>query len=119
MSYNQKPTQFRIACGNGGCFGPALRPVLTEEIGEVSFLPDTRYLLLKLQSPTLYQTDSIEYLLVTPRYAGISLEDLRARGGTVGIARVLPHVVVDPSKGFTKDEIEYFAIGDCTLVEAE
>ena len=113
MSQHNVPRRFRVSCGAGGCFGPALSPVLTEELGEVSFLPDTRYLLLKLVQPTLYRNDQLEYLLVAPRYTGTSIEELRTHRCVVGIARVLPHVAVDLLKGLKKEEVDYFAIGDC------
>ena len=60
MSQSNNLLKFLVSCGAGGCFGPALSPVLTEELGEVSFLSDTRYLLLKLVQPTLYQNDQLE-----------------------------------------------------------
>jgi len=113
MSQSNSLLKFQVSCDAGGCFGPALPPMMTEEIGEVGFLSDTRYLLLKLVQPTLYQNDQLEYLLVAPRYTGTSLEELRTHRCVVGIARVLPHVAVDLLKGLKKEEVDYFAIGDC------
>lgn len=117
MSHNQQPLRFRVLCGNGNCFGPALPPILTEEVGEVSYLSDTRYLLLKTLRPVSYLNDQIDYVVISSRYAGTSLEDLRAQGGAVGVARVRPNVHVDLNKELQKDEVEYIAIGKCELVE--
>ncbi len=73
MAPSNSPLKFRVLCGDGSCFGPALRLLMTEEIGEVSYLPDTRYLLLKLLEPARYQNDVIEYVLVLARCGGTSL----------------------------------------------
>jgi hypothetical protein len=117
MSQSNSSRMFRISCGAGGCFGPELRPMTAEEIGECSFLPGTQYLLLKLQQPASYRNDLIEYVLVSPRHTGTSLENLRAQGGVVAITRVLPNVSVDIGKEFKTEEVDYFAVGDCKPVE--
>lgn len=117
MSDNQQPLRLRVLCGGGDCFGPALAPFTIEEIGEVPFLSDSRYLLLKTLRPVSYQSDQIEYVVISPRYAGTSLEEIRSQGGTVGVARVRPNVQVDLSKGLQKDEVEYIAVGTCEVVE--
>ncbi len=117
MADNQQPLRLRILCGGGDCFGPALAPFTTEEIGEVPFLSDSRYLLLKTLRPVSYQGEQVEYVLISPRYAGTSLEEIRNQGGTVGVARVRPNVQVDLNKGLQKDEVEYIAIGRCELVK--
>ncbi|MBM4258717.1 MAG: hypothetical protein FJ147_22805 [Deltaproteobacteria bacterium] len=118
MQHSNGPRTFRISCSTGNCFGPVLRPMIAEELGEVSFLPDTRYLLLKLVSPASYQDDPLEYLVVTPRYVGVSIPELRTQRCVVGIGRVLPHVTVDIHQGLKKEDVDYFAIGDCEPVEA-
>ena len=116
MSQSNSSCKFRISCGAGGCFGPELRPMTAEEIGECSFLPGTHYLLLKLQQPASYRNDLIEFVLVSPRYTGTSLENLRTQGGVVAIIRVLPNVNVDIGKEFKTQEVDYFAAGDCKPV---
>ena len=87
-----------------------------EEIGECSFSPGTQYLLLKLQQPASYRNELIEYVHVSPRYTGTSLENLRTQGGVVAITCVLPHVSVDIGKEFKTEEVDYFAVGDCKPV---
>ena len=110
MSQSNSSLKFRISCGAGECFGPELRPMTAEEIGECSFLSGTHYLLLKLQQPASYRNELIEFVLVSPRYTGTSLENLRTQGGVVAITRVLPNVSADIGKEFKTQEVDYFAV---------
>jgi hypothetical protein len=55
-------------------------------------------------------------VLVSPRYTGTSLENLRTQGGVVAITRVLPNVSADIGKEFKTQEVDYFAVGDCKPV---
>jgi len=74
-------------------------------------------LLLKTLRPVSYQSDQIEYVVISPRYVGTSLEEIRSQGGAVGVARGRPKVQVDLSKGLQKEDVDYIAIGKCEPVE--
>ena len=105
---------YELSGGDEGAYGPVFGPVLADEIGEVES-EGSSYLILHLQTPIQYEGDNIEYLLVSPRYTGDTLEKLRKEGCTVGVGRVLPDKEEEVQQaGVSSSTAEYWSIGTCT-----
>lgn len=112
-----KPNIYKVNGGDGGCYGPNFGPVNAQEIAEVAS-DGTSYLLLKLEAPIKHEQDVIDYIVVSPRYVGDSLDKLRQRGCHVGVSRVLPNQEkAVRTAGVSEATVEYWAIGVCTPIE--
>lgn len=109
---------FKIAGGDGACYGPRFGPVLTEAVGEVPSA-EGGHILLRLTEPLQIEETTIEFLAVRPRYVGVTLADISTHGGTVGIWRVLPGKRIAFGVGINADNSEYWSIGTCTNVRAQ
>src|SRR5687768_2008669 len=110
--------KYLLSGGDGGAYGPVFGPTAAEEMGEIAFLPDGRYLLLKVLDPLTIKKDRVEYLLISPRHQGNTIESLRTEECAVGIGRVLPGKLVNKAKGLGKDDVEYFAVGQSKPIAA-
>ena len=51
--------------------------MLAQEVSEVKDRSEKKYLLLKLETPVKTQENTIEYFLVSPRYTGNTIENIR------------------------------------------
>ena len=103
--------KYLISGGDGGAYGETFGPVLAEEVGEVPFLQDSRYLLLKVLDRLVVNGSQVEYILVSPRYQGDSIESMRTKECVIGVGRLLPGNPVDLKRGFKRSDVEYFAVG--------
>lgn len=90
--------------------------VEVELIGEVDG-PDAEnwsssYLLLKVIRPFTFNGEVAERLVAAPRYEGESLKSISRKGGTVGVARVLPGKSIGPGQRLLTGDIHYCIIGE-------
>ena len=102
-----EPWNFEIPVG-GNVF-------LVQGIGLVSG-PDSpnwqgEYFLVELDSPFEFEKELVQYLILSPRYVGETIEDVQNKKCTIGIARVKPEYNISIGQKFSKNEIEYCAIG--------
>ncbi len=111
------PKTYKLAGGDGGCYGPDFGPVLAKEFQELK-ADGTTYLMLKLVEPIQHENDQIDFFVVSPRYAGDTLKKLRGKGCHVGIGRVLPEQEqAVQTEGISTKTVEYWAIGMCSPAE--
>lgn len=104
---------YELAGGDGGAYGPVFGPIRATEVKLVTS-GQQEYLLLRLMSPIQYKRDAIEYLVVSPRHAGDTIDKLRQETCTVGVGRVLPDKENEIEiSGVTAANVEYWSIGIC------
>ena len=72
-----KTHTFIIGAGDNGSYGPMYGPVLADEICIIKKTGNPFYY---LNFTLRYDTDLIEYYVVSPRYKGYSLNDLFVLG---------------------------------------
>lgn len=108
-----KPKQYEIIGGDDDTWGPRFGPVIADDAGEISGLSGGRFILLHLVKPFQHTGENVEFLVVSPRYEGFTLNDIREKGCFVAIGRILPGKKIDKQKGFSKDDADYFSIGVC------
>ncbi len=114
-----KKGKYKLSGGDGGCYGPLFGPITAEEIGKVIDSNKKEYMALHLDEHIIYNNKKIEYLVITPRYAGDTIEKLKLKGCTVGVAIVLPNMLKNLfSNGMSNENIEYWAIGECMPLKA-
>lgn len=71
----------------------------------------SEYLLLEVIEPFVINNEKIKYIIVSPRYKGDTLNTIQEKECTVGIARFLPGFEISVGSQFSKEMIDYFAIG--------
>lgn len=99
-------------------WGKRLGPLLAEEVRELVGTNDDIGLLLRPIDPLHYKQTIIEYLVVSPRYSGDSLNTLREEGCFAGIGRSLPGKEIELKEGiWNPDNTEYIAIGLCKPIK--
>ena len=109
------PSRYRLRVSDGA-HGPGDVPLLGIEDGGTikgPALPNWQdeALLGILGGPLRWRDTIVNFVIVTPRYAGTSLADVRKGGGIVGVGRVLhgsdprQWQVVDPA------QVEYWGAG--------
>ena len=110
---------YKLEGGDGGAYGPEFGPVLADEVRIIEAEEGgNSYLMLKLQEPIQYESDQINYFVVSPRYVGDSLKKLRQKGCIVGVGRVLPgQEAAVQEKGVSNETVEYWSIGSCTPMQ--
>ena len=102
--------RFRLAGGDGAFYGAAFGPVYAEEKGLVSD-SGREFLLLKLESPIVADDGRIEYVLVSPRYVGDTLEKLKRSECVVAVWRVRSDKKRTPAKELFRKNSEYWSVG--------
>ena len=109
--------RFTIAGGDDGCYGPRFGPVTAIEVGLFGS-EATACLVIRLAEPVQEGSEHFEFLAIRPRYTGVTFEELRANGGTVGVSLVLPGKDFSIREGLSTENSKYWAIGTCTPSEA-
>ena len=113
-----QPKQYEIVGGDDDTWGSRFGPVIAEEVGEIELVGFSGYrlVLLHLLKPFLVDGENVEFLVVSPRYSGFTLNDIRERGCFVAISRILPGKQIDMQKGLSKGDIASLSIGVCKPV---
>ncbi len=109
--------RYTIAGGDDGCYGPSFGPVSANEVG-VFGSEGTACLVIQLAEPVQEGSEQFQFLALRPRYAGGTFQDLRVKGGTVGVSLVLPGKESSIREGLSTENSKYWAIGTCTPSEA-
>lgn len=108
---------YELAGGDGGSYGPIFGPVIADEVGEVGLREGGRYLLLELRSPLSFEGRPVSHVVITPRYVGDTLDNVRTGETTVGIGLVLLDPV-DLAKALERGDVHHYAVGVSTPVPA-
>ena len=108
--------KYEVAGGDGGPYGAVFGPLIGEEIEEIHG-PQNDYLLLKLSPPLVVESTTTDYMLVSPRYKGDTLKKLKRKGCAVGVFRVLAGKQEDVRNGVSRENVDYWAVGDCKPVK--
>ena len=108
--------QFEISGGDGGAYGPVFGPVIGKEISEIHG-PKNDYLLLELSEPLVAEDMTTNFMVISPRYRGDKIKKIRKKRCTVGVFRVLPGKEDDVKQEVTKDNVDYWAVGDSKPIE--
>lgn len=109
--------RYTIAGGDDGCYGPSFGPVSATEVGLFGS-EGKACLVIRLAESLQEGTEHIQFLALRPRYVGVTFEELRAKGGTVGVSLVLPGQESSVREGLSDKNSRYWAIGSCTPSEA-
>ena len=72
---------------------------------------DSRFLLLRATSPFEIDGEQVKLVVASPRYSGDTLDSVSSVGGTVGVARVLPHATVIPGGFIETTDVQCCIIG--------
>lgn len=120
MKHHTEPSRYRLGLADG-CYEPG-------DIGEMTVLglglikgPDLpnwqrEGFLVQCLDPTIYRGQALRYLVLSPRYATDSLSRIRAQGGVVGVARMLPGTYAETPRSFEPHQVEYWAIGVLSIL---
>jgi hypothetical protein len=112
--------QYKLSLGDGE-YGPG-------DVGEITVVDEgtvpgpnspnwqPEYLLVKCLAPTSYRGKELKYLVLSPRYKGATLTDIRREGGVVAVGRVLPGIFTTRPQAFAANEVEYWAVGNIVPV---
>lgn len=111
-----KMKRYAIVGGDDDTWGPRFGPVIADEMGSISSFDGEFFILLHLLEPLQEHGDKVEFLVVSPRYGGFTLDSIREKGCFVAIGRILPGKQIDLQKGLSKGDTDYFSIGVCTPV---
>jgi len=107
-----------LALGEGS-YGPGGEVTLLDE-GNIAGpnLPNWQpeYILGRCIAPLSSSAIELDFLVLSPRYVGVTLDDIRHRGGTVGVSRVLPGAWISKPERFEPNQVEYWAIGVLSLI---
>ena len=106
---------YRLSLGDG-CYGPGdIGKITVVDLGLIKGpqLPNWQPegLLVSCLDPTMYRGEELRYLVLSPRYATDSLSTIRASGGVVGVARMLPGTYTDNPTKFEPHQVAYWAVG--------
>lgn len=74
--------------------------------------------LLKVLHPFDVDGEKVEQLLVSPRHAGFTMEDIIGKGCHVGIGRVHASRQLTPGGQYERADVKYWAIGSIKRTEA-
>jgi hypothetical protein len=74
-------------------------------------------MLAKCLTPTSYYGQEVTYLVLSPRFAGVALSDVRRGEAVVAVGRVLPGCWEVRPPQFAENEVEYWAVGLLTVLE--
>ena len=116
----EKTKRYEIVGGDDDTWGPRFGPIIAEDAGEIELVGFNGYrlLLLHLLKPFQQNEEKVEFLVVSPRYADFTLNDIRKKGCFVAICRILPEKKIDIQKGLSKSDIDSLAIGVCKPISA-
>ena len=78
----------------------------------------TGYLLLEVIQPFLFKNEIINFIIVTTRYEGVPIESIHEKECSIGISRLLPQYSLSVGSRFSKEMVEYFAIGSITKINS-
>lgn len=67
--------------------------------------------LFKLIEPIDYKGELVEFVTVSPRYVGDTLDEMLKKDTTVGVGRVLPGRRITSNSRYQSSDIHYWAIG--------
>jgi hypothetical protein len=82
--------------------------------GSPSFqIPKEAYL-LEVNSPFIVDGEEVNYLLVTPRYVGDTLDKIMKSEGVVNISRVKPGIILRAGDEYGGFDFEPWALGYIT-----
>lgn len=113
--------RYKLTLGDG-VYGPG-------DVAEIIILDDgnvagpqaqnwqAEYLLALCIAPTTYHGQCLKYLVLSPRYKGVDLSDIRREGGVVAVGRVVSDQWDSASKQFDAAQVEYWAVGKLSLLE--
>lgn len=112
-------SRYKLALGEGA-YGPGGEITVTDE-GNIAGpnLPNWQpeYLLGRCITPLSSDPIELDLLVLSPRHVGITLDDIRNRGGAVGVARVLPGAWINRPERFDANQVQYWAIGILSLID--
>lgn len=109
--------RYELIGGDDGPYGPAFGPIIVFEVDLVEDGTGKFWQVVQLEQALEHDGQRIEFLTLSPRYAGDSLKKLRESGCTVGIGRVLPARIDDLRKGAVADNVEYWAVGTSKRID--
>lgn len=113
--------RYKLTLGDGA-YGPG-------DIGEITVLDEgtiagpklpnwqAEYILARCIAPNSYRGQELKYVVLSPRYAGVALTDIRRGGTAVAVARVLPGVWDLKPQQFEPNQVEYWAVGSLSLID--
>ena len=79
-----------------------------------------KYLLVSAFQEFSWKGETVRQLLLSPRYTGDRIEDIRTgKKMIMGIARVKPGTFLKTSTPFSKEDVDYFAIGSAQIVKGK
>jgi len=108
--------QYSLGLGDGA-YGPGdIDGLIVQDEGVIPGPTDPNWqpkslLLVRCLEPTSYRGQELTYLAVAPRYAGVSLKDVRLKETVVGVFRMLPGIFTSKPKTFAPDQVVYWAVG--------
>ena len=102
--------RYEVSGGDDGPYGPTFGPVYVFELAVIEASEGVSQL-VQLEQSIDIDDRHIEYLLLSPRYKGDSINKLQEKGCIVGISRVLPGRVEKIREGEIANNVEYFAVG--------
>jgi len=109
--------QFKLALGDG-VYGPGGEVTLLDEgniAGPNSPNWQAEYMLARCIAPLSSGPAQPDLLVLSPRNAGVTLDDVRHRGGVVGVGRVLREAWTTRPERFEPNQVEYWAVGVLSL----
>ena len=105
-----------MAGGDGACYGPRFGPLYAEEVNAVKDKEGREYLLVKLEAPPKTDEKDIGYFLISPRYVGDTVDNIRIGECTVGVWAVKPGNDEKTIIELSDKNAEYWSIGTCWSV---
>jgi hypothetical protein len=67
-------------------------------------------LLVRCVAPTSYHGQELRYLVLSPRFKGVPVADLRRDGGFVAVGRILSGVWISRPQQFDPNQVQYWEL---------
>lgn len=115
---NVSGKKFKLAGGNGASYGPNFGPLYAEAVAAIENDSEKEIIVLKTESPIIFGEDEIEYVLISPRYGGESVIDMKGSECIVNVSLVLSEELADLKNGISDVKCRYWSIGRCWSITA-
>jgi hypothetical protein len=79
---------------------------------------DSEYLLARCLDQVSWRGERVRWLVLSARYVGDTLAGLESSGGVAAVGRILPGCDLEASARFQKEQVEYWAVGVLSRVDA-
>ena len=119
LDFERSRKRYRLGLGTG-CHGPEDSYQLLVEPIEIVQGPDEanwqpRDILFRVLESVVYKSEAVEFVTVSPRYSGGTLEDILSQKTIVAVGRVLPGHTISATHRYLKSDVDYWAIGSIEI----